>query len=147
MAEALVVRRTETLADYARCVQIRTTVFVVGQSVPSEREVDDYEDECRHFLAICDGVPAGTGRWRLYGDKQAKLERLAVLDNLRGRGIGAALMRFMIADIQSDHKIGSILLGSQDTAIPFYETFGFVITGEGYVDGGTIPHHDMILKL
>lgn len=117
-------------------------VFVVGLSVPPEREVDEYENECRHFLAWYEGAPAGTGRWRRTAGNKAKIERMAVLEDMRGRKIGAALMRAMMEDIENTSGVECIILGAQDHAIPFYESFGFEICGEGYDEVG-IPHHDM----
>jgi hypothetical protein len=42
----------DTRLRHAQCVQIRTQVFVFGQNVPAEREIDEYEDACRHYLAL-----------------------------------------------------------------------------------------------
>ena len=146
-AQGIEVRKAENFLDYARCIQIRTKVFVFGQDVPPEREVDGHENECRHFLAMYDGVPVGTGRWRRYKDNKAKVERLAVLEEMRGKKIGAALMRAMMDDIAGEEGITGIILGAQDHAIPFYEAFGFSVYGDGYRDGGDIPHHDMMKKM
>lgn len=144
----MIVRKAITKEDYARCVQIRTIVFTVGQSVPASREVDEHEDTAVHFLAVDSGGQAiGAGRWRRYDSDKAKLERLAVLDSGRGKGVGKALMQAILDDIRAVGGVSAVVLGSQDHAIPFYESFGFVIDGDGYMDGGTIPHHDMRLAL
>ncbi len=133
--------------DYARCIQVRTIVFTVGQAVPAEREIDAEEDESIHFLALDDGQAIGTGRWRKYGTQKAKIERIAVLDCGRRKGIGRAIMQAILDDIHADDSVEEIILGAQDQVIPFYESLGFKAEGDGYMDGGTIPHHDMRLVI
>lgn len=135
--------------DYAQCVQVRTSVFVHGQNVPAQREIDDFENDAHHYLAVFDDQAAGAVRWRRSEKNPAiaKIERLATLSDFRGKGVGKALMAFIIADIKKEKDITTILLGSQDHAIPFYEAMGFKICGEGYFDGGTIPHHDMEMNI
>ncbi len=149
MSSAVTIRKVETKSDHARSVQVRTIVFVVGQNVPSIREIDSDEESSHYFVALNDDEAVGTGRWRVDHDDAslAKVERLAVLDKTRGQGIGKQLMQYIIDDIKKNPAIKKIKLGSQDHAIPFYEALGFVICGPQYMDGGTIPHHDMILEI
>ncbi len=128
--------------DYARCVQIRTLVFVVGQQVPPDREIDKYENECHHYLALLDGIAVGTVRWRKYSDGIAKIERLAVMFEARGKQVGSKLMNHVLQEIAKRPELQRITLGSQDHAIPFYTALGFEIDGEGFEDVG-IPHHNM----
>lgn len=132
--------------EYAMCIQVRTLVFTVGQNVPPEREVDEFEDRATHFVASENAAAIGAGRWRPYKDGKAKIERVAVLESGRGKGVGSALMQAIIDDIKGSGSYNAAILGSQDHAIPFYEALGFKIYGDGYIDGGTIPHHDMILE-
>ena len=145
MADSIVIRKVETKKDHAHSVQVRTLVFVVGQNVPAAREIDEDEDLSHYYIAMMGDGAVGTVRWRRDGDL-AKIERLAVLDSVRGKGIGKKLMNYILEDIKKS-GVEKIKLGSQDHAIPFYESLGFSVFGEGYMDGGTIPHHDMILKL
>ena len=48
--------------DIAACHALRRTVFIEEQGVSQEEEVDGRDDAALHFLAIADGVPAGTAR-------------------------------------------------------------------------------------
>lgn len=142
------IRKVASKADHARSVQVRTRVFVIWQGVPATREVDEHEDTAHYFVALIDDEAVGTVRWRIDKPGLAKLERLAVLDSVRGQGIiGEKLTQAVIDDIRADASIKKIKLGAQDHAIPFYEDFGFTIIGDGYMDGGTIPHHDMVLEI
>ena len=136
----------DTRLRYAQCVQIRTCVFVIGQNVPAEREIDQHEDVCLHYVALAGAVPVGTVRWRTYAPDTAKIERLAVLDGARGRGIGSGLMAYLLDDIPRHPEFSYVKLASQDHTIPFYTAMGFEAIGDAFDDGG-LPHHDMILKL
>jgi predicted GNAT family N-acyltransferase len=136
----------DTRLRYAQCVQIRTRVFVIGQNVPAEREIDQHEDTCVHYVALASGVPVGTVRWRTYAPDTAKIERLAVLEEARGRGIGSRLMAYLLDEIPRHPEFSSIKLASQDHAIPFYAAMGFEVVGDAFEDGG-LPHHNMILNL
>jgi ElaA protein len=64
---------------------------------------------------------------------------------MRGRGIGAALIRAAVEEIRA-RGMARAKLGSQVHAIPFYEGLGFVAEGPVYDDAG-IPHRDMTLAL
>lgn len=106
-------------------------------------EVDGKDGECRHYLGFVDDVPVATARVMNLG-KTAKIQRVAVLDEHRGTGLGLALMRFILQDLKSD--FGNAVLGSQTHAIGFYEQLGFVAFGAEYDDAG-IPHRDMKMTL
>jgi predicted GNAT family N-acyltransferase len=140
------ITRVTSFFDYARCIQIRTRVFVIGQQVPWDREVDSYENDSQHYLAARNGDAFGTVRWRRYGEAVAKVERLAVLEESRGLGIGSRLMEHTMSEIAKLTDIQWIKLGSQDHAIPFYASLGFQVDGDGFDDAG-IPHHNMLKRL
>jgi ElaA protein len=64
---------------------------------------------------------------------------------MRGRGIGAAVMRRAVDELRA-RGAAKAKLGSQIQAIPFYEGLGFVAEGPVYDDAGA-PHRDMSLAL
>ncbi|MDO1448736.1 GNAT family N-acetyltransferase [Rhodocytophaga aerolata] len=126
--------------------RIRETVFVHEQQVPANAEYDEFETSSRHFLAFADGIPCGTARWR-YTDKGIKLERFAVLKEFRGRCVGSALVRAVLADIQLQPVAqGKILyLHGQLSAMPLYRKFGFEPVGDMFEECN-IQHFKMIRK-
>jgi predicted GNAT family N-acyltransferase len=131
---------------------LRTEIFVDEQGVPPECEQDEYEDDCLHWLMLdsSTGVPVATGRMRAYQEgcqirPVAKLERIAVNKNLRGRKLGERLMRDMLAHIRTDGYEQAIL-DAQVPVLGFYEQFGFVAEGDEFMDAG-IPHYRMRLVL
>jgi len=117
---------------------IRYEVFVVGQGVPVDIEMDQHDEEAIHVLAILDGKPVGTARWRTT-PKGIKLERFAVLEEYRSQGVGAALVRFILGEVGQQPMI---YLHAQEAVVPFYEKFGFVPVGEPFDEVG-IQHREM----
>ena len=111
--------------------KIRKEVFVVEQKVNEVDESDEFEDSAFHFLAKLDETPVGTARWR-FTENGVKLERFAVLKEFRGRGIGQALVRSVMADISTHPNTHSKTkyLNSQLIAVPLYEKFGFQKVGD-----------------
>jgi hypothetical protein len=74
MTDNLVIRHVTTTDDVRACQTIRLEVFVSGQGVPEQLELE-FEDESLHFLATNAGLPLGTGRLRPV-DVYIKFERV-----------------------------------------------------------------------
>jgi ElaA protein len=128
----------DALAD---CLAIRRVVFIEEQGVSVEDEVDGLDPDCTHLIARDgDGRAVGTLRLRHLGDTM-KIQRVAVLADQRGTGLGAALIR---AALDAARAAGAhdALLGAQTHALRFYERLGFTAEGPVYDDAG-IPHRDM----
>lgn len=120
--------------------QIRTRVFVEEQNVPIEIEYDGLDDEAVHYLLFVDGKPAVCSRYR--GVEGAyKLERFATLKEFRRKGLGAKVLLRMLEDIKPKGK--EIYLNSQDTALGFYQKYGFETLGEEFYEAD-IKHFKMI---
>ncbi|MFA0960797.1 GNAT family N-acetyltransferase [Roseivirga sp. BDSF3-8] len=122
---------------------IRERVFVEEQEVSREDEYDQFEDTSTHFLAMADGKPAGTARWR-FTEKGIKLERFAVDKPYRGKGVGAALVQAVMDNISQhpEAKGRTLYLHSQLKAMPLYARFGFKKKGEMFEECG-IQHFTM----
>lgn len=115
--------------------KIRHQVFVLEQHVDPEQERGEFEDSSIHFLARFGELPVGTARWRITPNG-VKLERFAVLNEARGRGVGQALVREVLKDIQENPTTAEspIYLHAQLDAVPLYAKFGFKKEGELFVE-------------
>ena len=124
--------------------EIRYEVFVVGQGVPAEEEIDSYENESFHFLAYADDVPCGAARWR-FTEQGIKLERFAVLEKYRGKGVGSALVEAVLNDIKGRHlsKGKTLYLHSQIEAMKLYSKYDFKKVGELFQECD-IDHYKMV---
>lgn len=138
---SITIQVVTAVEDIQKCFDIRDVVFVKGQNVPQDLEIDGLDSEAEHFLVLVDGLPAATSRVRYKAPNIAKIERVAVLDDYQGKGLGKKLMLFILEHLKSKN-IKSAILGSQVHAIPFYEKLGFYVVSDEYLDAD-IPHKDM----
>lgn len=117
---------------------IRTPVFIVEQQVPQDIEWDDKDPLCVHALAMdADGTPIGTGRLAPDG----KIGRMAVLPDWRERGVGTAVLDFLL-DCARQRGIKEVRLNAQSHALEFYVRHGFEAYDDEFVEAG-IPHRHM----
>lgn len=127
----------------ATVFHIRQEVFVKEQNVAPEEEYDEFEESAVQFLAYWGDEPVGTARWR-FTDKGVKLERFAVLPDFRGKGVGGALVKQVLQDIESHPEAkGKVrYLHGQLPAVPLYERYGFKKEG-GIFEECEILHYLM----
>lgn len=125
--------------------KIREEVFVFEQEVNPSDEYDEFEETSTHFLAMLDGKPVGTARWR-FTQNGVKLERFAVLKEARSQGVGQALVLAVLNDISTnDSAIGALkYLHAQLSAVPLYSKFGFEKEGDIFEECN-ILHYKMKL--
>jgi predicted GNAT family N-acyltransferase len=135
----VVIAKSEAQLDAV--FQVRKTVFVKEQNVPLEEEMDEFENHSTHFLLYNDDLPAGAGRFRVV-DGIGKVERICVLETVRGRGAGREIM-LAIEQYAVERTIPKLKLNAQTSAIPFYEGLGYQIVSEEFMDAG-IPHKTML---
>ena len=125
--------------DLNESFELRKQVFIVEQGCPIEEEFDEFDDLNRmgkdsfHFNVYKDNICVSTSRIlinKMLDKQSAKIQRVCVLKDYRGSGIGLFMMshlhRFLI-----NKNISNITLSSQDNAIEFYKKLGYTeIEGE-----------------
>ena len=132
--------RRASAAELPVCLRIRRRVFIEGQGVPEEIEVDGRDGGCDHFLVEYAGSAVGTARMREL-DGRVKVERVAVLESERGRGLGRALMR-AVERCARERGFKEVVLSAQTAVIPFYIDLGYLEQGETFYEAD-IPHKKM----
>jgi len=135
--------KIELTRDLDTCRALRRQVFIQEQNVSEAEEWDGLDATALHLLAWDGARPVGTARLLIAGDS-AKIGRVCVLRDMRGRGIGAQVMRAAI-EVLRERGLRRAKLASQTHALAFYEKLGFVAYGPEYPDAG-IPHRDMVLE-
>jgi predicted GNAT family N-acyltransferase len=134
------VRVAESAKDVEQCLRLRWTVFVEEQGVRPSDELDAHDrTDAVHALALRKGVPCGAGRFLLSAPRVAKIERMAVIDDVRGEGVGRALLRFLEAEARR-RGAARLVLHAQVQARKFYEKAGYSAVGGEFDDGTGIPH-------
>ena len=120
-------------------ISIRRIVFIQELNIPEHMEIDENEDLATYVLAKVEGKNVGTARWR-ETNSGIKLERFAVLSQYRSYGVGTAMSKFILKQLDQSKLI---YLNAQESAISFYEKLGFDSTGSMFDEVG-IAHQKMI---
>jgi predicted GNAT family N-acyltransferase len=123
---------------------LRHRVFCEEQGVALDLEADGRDAEAIHVVAVSGDTVVGTCRLVLDGET-AKLGRMAVEPEARGRGVGAALL----AGAESEARAAGarrIALHAQARARALYARGGFAERGEIFVEAG-IEHVVMEKRL
>ncbi|MEO1537874.1 MAG: GNAT family N-acetyltransferase [Pseudomonadota bacterium] len=137
------IRRAEP-TDMDAVFEIRRIVFIEGQNVPVHEERDGKDADAIHLIAFDADKPVGTARLLLQ-DGTGKIGRVAVLAEMRGKGMGKAIMEAALAELRAE-GVPRAKLAAQTHALPFYEALGFVAEGPEFLDAG-ILHRDMTRAL
>ncbi|HWH28296.1 MAG TPA: GNAT family N-acetyltransferase [Mycobacteriales bacterium] len=120
---------------------LRHEVFVRGQGVPAAIERDDHDETAVHVVAVDGGRTVGTGRLLVRPDGTASVGRMAVADDVRGRDIGARMLR-RLEDRAVELGLAAVELHAQVSARGFYDRAGYTSVGEVYIEAG-IEHVTM----
>ncbi len=151
---------SENSEKLERAFSIRRIVFIEGQDVPEEDDLDGLDKIATHILAIDEekygnGKAVGTARFRITqkhkdnSPKRIKLERFAVLEEDRGKKTGQKMVEFILEQIQKKEEfktVEMIYLHAQLTAVSLYERCGFKKDGDIFDESG-IKHYKMIYKV
>jgi N-acetylglutamate synthase-like GNAT family acetyltransferase len=78
-------------------------------------------------------------------DGCVRLRQMAVQKNMQGKGIGESMVTFA-ENIARDKGFKTLTMHARDTAIGFYEKYGYKVKGELFIEIN-IPHHIMEKKL
>lgn len=74
-----------------------------------------------------------------------RLRQMAVQKNMQGKGIGESMMVFA-ENLARDKGFKTLTMHARDTAIGFYERFGYKVKGDKFIEIN-IPHHIMEKRL
>lgn len=127
-------------ATLYRILALRSAVFVVEQNcVYLDPDGRDLEPTARQlWIEAPDGEVVATLRLLIDDDGRYRIGRVATADNARNRGLAARLMNRaleLIGDVPA-------VLGAQSYLVDWYARFGFVASGDEYIEDG-IPHTPM----
>ena len=108
--------------------EVRRRVFVDEQGIDEKLEWDGRDGEALHMVVKDGERVIGTARVLFLHDKQAKIERMAVLESFRNRGIGRGIISFLNEELKK-RAVEQAVLHAQYTAVGFYQACGFKETG------------------
>ncbi len=131
--------------EFSQMQVIRRSVFQEEQGVDPALEFDGLDEIADHLLAYLDNQPVGTARIRYLNQHTAKVERLAVLSEARGKGLGKKLMEKAL-DVAAKKNIEEVVVNAQDYVKSLYEQLGFEQVEERFYEAG-IAHVKMVKRL
>jgi ElaA protein len=135
-----------SLMQLYEALALRQEVFVVEQAC-YYKDADGKDKESWHLLgtnsekiivAYARILPKGVA----YPDYPA-IGRIITAGTVRGKGVGRQLVAHAIEVCESFCGRGPIKIGAQAYLEKFYQSFGFEVSGDPYLEDG-IPHLHMI---
>ena len=130
--------------DLSDIISLRMSVFCDEQGYPRDKELDNLEDSSLHLSLYSDGLLAGCGRVSHLQDDTFLIGRIALYRQFRGKGLGRVLVCELISKAR-ELGAGKIMVNAQVQAMGFYQTLGFVVCGDEFMDE-TILHIPMLLE-
>lgn len=129
------VQQANNMQEKKDAFAVRTKVFIDEQRVPSDLEYDEHDESSGtiHFVAYHLDQPVGAARLREYTPKVGKAERVAVISEVRGLGIGAELMNKLTTKAK-ELGFQKIKLNAQLHAEPFYKQLGYAQIGDVFLE-------------
>ena len=103
---------------------------------------DVVDQKAMHIICKLDGKVVATGRLTIQKG-WGKVERIAVLEGHRGKGIGKMVTLYLIK-LEKERDVKGIYAHIQTYAVDFYKKLGFQLEGEIFVEAG-IDHYRAVL--
>ena len=137
------IRLAKNKKELEEVFKIRKTVFIKEQKVVENIEKDKFDRVAKHFILYYKHKPVGCARIR-FVNRNAKLERIAVLKKYRGKGFGKTITEYLIKYCKNKRSKG-IYMNAQYYLKDYYKKFGFKPKGSTFMEAG-IKHIKMYLK-
>ena len=127
--------------EYLKMVNLRDVVLrrPLGLTFDHDELMAEKDD----ILIVCmeDEEVLGCCILAKVNSQTVRLRQMAVPDNLHGRGIGASIINFA-ENMARDKGYKLMTMHARDSAIGFYEKFGYQIKGSQFREVN-LPHHVM----
>jgi predicted GNAT family N-acyltransferase len=134
----LEIRWASSAEELERALEVREEVFCREQGVPLSEERDGLDERALHLLAIARADRVIATLRLLRSGPVAKIGRVAVERDWRGRGVGSQMLETALARA-GELGCREARLASQLAARGLYERAGFVVVSDPFEEAG-IPH-------
>ena len=129
--------------DISKCIEIRRRVFVEEMGIAEVLEFDGDDERAFHVVAETSDGLVGTLRLLFEMNGSVKIGHFAVLNKVRGEGIGDMLIRMALNKI-SNVECEKVIVNAVADKRGFYEKYGFKSVPEPNFDYG---HERYIMEL
>jgi predicted GNAT family N-acyltransferase len=119
--------------NQAAAFSVRVKVFVEEQHIDIKDEFDRFDTaENRYFVIYDEELPVATARFQEMAGNAIQPDRVCVLKEYRGLGLGVQLMNA----IEQHTGAKFAYLNSEVTAVDFYEKLGYKTSGGHFREDG-----------
>ncbi len=131
--------------EYQQMIQLRMNILREPLGLNFTKE--ELEKEKDHILIVAyeEDEMLGCCMLKKIDTHTLQLRQMAVKNNLQRKGIGASIMSFA-ETVSRDKGYKKIIMHARDSAVGFYERFGYKLKGEQFIEVN-LPHHVMEKKL
>lgn len=131
--------------DLYGVLRVRQDVFIIEQDCPYPDldGIDLLPDTVQHWISDDTGVVSTVRSYPGDGDGETHIGRVSTLKRARGRGYSRRLVDAAIRRLVEEFPGLPIQISAQAYLVDWYETFGFRVSGPGYLEDG-IPHLPMV---
>lgn len=126
---------------YQQMVQLRLDILRKPLGLSFTKEELDNEKNDILIAAFDEDDILGCCILTKIDNTRIRLRQMAVQKNLQGKGIGESMISFA-ENIARDKGYKILTMHARDTAIGFYEKYGYVVKGAQFVEVKT-EHHVM----
>ena len=138
MMPKIIIIQAEDPALIKQVFAIRTEVFVHEQKCLPSEEFDELDAVAQHYLLFENELAVATGRFRKT-DKGIKIERIATLNQYRGKGYATELINHLMAVSQNTFEgVPHFYLHAQVSVKPLYEKLGFIAYGNTFIEADIV---------
>lgn len=146
----LFIKRFESLSlsELYRILQVRNQVFVVEQNCPY-LDIDGLDQQSFHVFLKQNNQIIAYARLidpDIVYRNSAAIGRVLVKQGFRHQGHAKTIMKACIDHALETYDTSTITLSAQSYLTDFYQSLGFIIKGDDYLEDG-IPHIKMTLTI
>ena len=133
-----------SLQELYSVLKLRSIVFVVEQNCVYQ-DIDGKDQKALHLIGEYNNEIVAYARLFKSGDyfENASIGRVVIHPDARDKKFGHDMMRQAIAGLESHFNETKITISAQLYLQKFYESHGFVVQGETYLEDD-IPHVEML---
>ncbi|MDR1953383.1 MAG: GNAT family N-acetyltransferase [Clostridiales Family XIII bacterium] len=111
--------------DRAGVYYVRTEGMVKSFGLPMSGEFATDTVDSEYILAADGGFPVGTCRLHPLDEGRMKIERVCVLPDYRGKGVGRIVIR-AAENWAKERGFSRMVIAARDEVIEFYEAIGYI---------------------
>lgn len=131
--------------DYGRACELRNELLRLPLGLDLYDEDLDAEAGWAHVAGFEATQLVAYLQLKPLGDGEAKMQQVAVIPTLQGRGIGRRLVRFS-ERVAAQRGWPRIVLHAREPVVGFYESLGYLREGERFIEV-RVPHFRLSKRL